>query len=156
MNEQNSTFEQWMPLQQRSAEDQPVTGKILVKLHFSKVDKKHFGPNDFQILKLVGKGTFGQVYQVRKKDTGRIYAMKVLSKKVIIQKKEIAHTLGERNILVRTATTDSPFIVGLKFSFQTPTDLYLVTDFMSGGELFWHLQKEVDSRKTEPNSTSPS
>ena len=87
-------------------------------------------------------GTFGQVYQVRKKDTGRIYAMKVLSKKVIVQKKEVAHTLGERNILVRTAMADSPFIVGLKFSFQTPTDLYLVTDFMCGGELFWHLQKE--------------
>lgn len=87
-------------------------------------------------------GTFGQVYQVRKKDTDRIYAMKVLSKKVIVEKKEVAHTLGERNILVRTATTDSPFIVGLKFSFQTPTDLYLVTDYMSGGELFWHLQKE--------------
>jgi len=68
--------------------------------------------------------------------------MKVLSKKVIVQKKEVAHTVGERNILVRTATTDSPFIVGLKFSFQTPTDLYLVTDYMSGGELFWHLQKE--------------
>lgn len=87
-------------------------------------------------------GTFGQVYQVRKKDTQRIYAMKVLSKKVIVQKKEVAHTVGERNILVRTAMTDSPFIVGLKFSFQTPTDLYLVTDYMSGGELFWHLQKE--------------
>lgn len=87
-------------------------------------------------------GTFGQVYQVRKKDTQRIYAMKVLSKKVIVQKKEVAHTVGERNILVRTATADSPFIVGLKFSFQTPTDLYLVTGFMSGGELFWHLQKE--------------
>lgn len=68
--------------------------------------------------------------------------MKVLSKKVIVQKKEVAHTLGERNILVRTAMAESPFIVGLKFSFQTPTDLYLVTGFMSGGELFWHLQKE--------------
>jgi serine/threonine protein kinase len=68
--------------------------------------------------------------------------MKVLSKKVIVQKKEVAHTLGERNILVRTAMADSPFIVGLKFSFQTEFDLYLVTDFMSGGELFWHLQKE--------------
>ena len=82
------------------------------------------------------------MYQVRKKDTQRIYAMKVLSKKVIVQKKEVAHTLGERNILVRTAMADSAFIVGLKFSFQTPTDLYLVTDYMSGGELFWHLQKE--------------
>lgn len=68
--------------------------------------------------------------------------MKVLSKRVIVQKKEVAHTLGERNILVRTAMADSTFIVGLKFSFQTPSDLYLVTDYMSGGELFWHLQKE--------------
>jgi serine/threonine protein kinase len=66
----------------------------------------------------------------------------VLQKKVIVQKKEVAHTVGERNILVRTAMADSPFIVGLKFSFQTPSELYLVTDYMSGGELFWHLQKE--------------
>lgn len=79
---------------------------------------------------------------MRKKDTGQVFAMKVLSKKVIVQKKEVAHTIGERNILVRTASADSPFIVGLKFSFQTPTDLYLVTGFMNGGELFWHLQKE--------------
>ena len=135
-------MEKWLPLQPRAAEDKDITGEIYIKMQFSKIEKRHFGPNDFQILKLIGKGTFGQVYQVIKKDTRRIYAMKVLSKKVIIQKKEIAHTIGERNILVRTAMADSAFIVGLKFSFQTATDLYLVTDFMSGGELFWHLQKE--------------
>ncbi|EON96870.1 putative serine threonine-protein kinase sck1 protein [Phaeoacremonium minimum UCRPA7] len=118
------------------------TGEIYVEAIYQRTERKHFGPEDFQILRLIGKGTFGQVYQVRKKDTKRIYAMKVLSKKVIVQKKEVAHTVGERNILVRTATSDSPFIVGLKFSFQTPSDLYLVTDYMSGGELFWHLQKE--------------
>ena len=67
--------------------------------------------------------------------------MKILSKKLLL-KKEIAHTIGERNILVRTSAASSPFIVGLKFSFQTPSDLFLVTDFMSGGELFFHLQKE--------------
>jgi len=87
-------------------------------------------------------GTFGQVFQVVKKDTQQVFAMKKLSKKVIVQKKEVAHTIGERNILVRTASADSPFIVGLKYSFQTPEDLYLVTGFMSGGELFFHLQKE--------------
>ncbi|QDS75681.1 hypothetical protein FKW77_007627 [Venturia effusa] len=128
-----------------------IRGEIHLRLDFTKTDKKHYGPEDFQILKLIGKGTFGQVFQVRKKDTGRIYAMKVLSKKVIVQKKEVIHTIGERNILVRTATTESPFIVGLKFSFQTPTDLYLVTDYMSGGELFWHLQKEgrFDERRAK-------
>lgn len=132
----------WYPLSPRGAGDDQISGEIHLQMDFQKTDKKQFGPNDFQILKLIGKGTFGQVYQVKKRDTERIYAMKVLSKKVIIQKKEVAHTLGERNILVRTAMADSPFIVGLKFSFQTPTDLYLVTDYMSGGELFWHLQKE--------------
>ena len=140
LSEKNPLLEGFFALEPRGSEDDQVSGDIHIRMQFSKTDKRHFGPNDFQILKLIGKGTFGQVYQVRKKDTQRIYAMKVLSKKVIIQKKEVAHTLGERNILVRTAMSDSPFIVGLKFSFQTPTDLYLVTDFMSGGELFVSLQ----------------
>lgn len=140
--EYESAYDGWFPLEPREGEADTVTGEIHLRINFQKTEKKHYGPEDFQILKLIGKGTFGQVFQVRKKDTGRIYAMKVLSKKVIVQKKEVAHTLGERNILVRTATADSAFIVGLKFSFQTPTDLYLVTDYMSGGELFWHLQKE--------------
>ena len=150
MSEENPRLEQWFALEPRASGGENVTGEIYLQMQFTKTDKKHFGPNDFQVLRLIGKGTFGQVFQVRKKDTGRIYAMKVLSKKVIIQKKEVAHTLGERNILVRTAMADSPFIVGLKFSFQTPTDLYLVTDFMSGGELFWHLQKE--GRFNEPRA----
>ncbi|TVY68656.1 Serine/threonine-protein kinase SCH9 [Lachnellula suecica] len=132
----------WFPLRGKSGLDSGAAGEIFVEINFQPTAKRHYGPEDFQILKLIGKGTFGQVYQVRKKDTKRIYAMKVLQKKVIVQKKEVAHTVGERNILVRTAMADSPFIVGLKFSFQTPSDLYLVTDFMSGGELFWHLQKE--------------
>lgn len=134
----------WFPLTGHAntvAEEAP-TGEVYVEAKYQRAERKHLGPGDFQILKLIGRGTFGQVYQVRKKDTERIYAMKVLSKKVIVQKKEVAHTVGERNILVRTAMADSPFIVGLKFSFQTPSDLYLVTDYMSGGELFWHLQKE--------------
>jgi serine/threonine protein kinase SCH9 len=136
-----SSIRGWFPLQGRTDTESNITGEIYVEVTFQRTEKKHYGPEDFQILKLIGKGTFGQVYQVRKKDTKRIYAMKVLQKKVIVQKKEVAHTVGERNILVRTAMADSPFIVGLKFSFQTPTDLYLVTDYMSGGELFWHLQK---------------
>ncbi|KAF8460476.1 kinase-like domain-containing protein [Kalaharituber pfeilii] len=141
LNKNQTVLDGWFPLEGRNM-NETVTGEIKLKMIFEKTAKKHYGPQDFEVLRLIGKGTFGQVYQVRKKDTNRIYAMKVLSKKVIVQKKEVAHTVGERNILVRTATTDSPFIVGLKFSFQTPTDLYLVTDYMSGGELFWHLQKE--------------
>lgn len=143
-SEKEGTVRRWLPLKGHAdtmAENAP-TGEIYIEYFYQRTEKRHFGPEDFQILRLIGKGTFGQVYQVRKKDTKRIYAMKVLSKKVIVQKKEVAHTVGERNILVRTAMAESPFIVGLKFSFQTPSDLYLVTDYMSGGELFWHLQKD--------------
>jgi len=122
----------WFPLKGKAntTEEDAPTGEVYVECYYQRTEKKHYGPDDFQILRLIGKGTFGQVYQVRKKDTGRIYAMKVLSKKVIVQKKEVAHTVGERNILVRTATTESPFIVGLKFSFQTSNDLFLVTDYV--------------------------
>lgn len=137
-----STDAQWLPLRARVVGER-VTGHLQIKWEYTYIDsKKLYGPDDFEVLRLLGKGTFGQVYQVRKKDNGRIYAMKILSKKLIVKKKEIAHTIGERDILVRTSAAASPFIVGLKFSFQTPTDLYLVTDYMSGGELFWHLQKE--------------
>jgi serine/threonine protein kinase len=102
--------------------------------------KIHLKPSDFEFLKLIGRGTFGRVFQVRKKDTRRIYAMKVLSKKEIVAKKEVAHTIGERKILQRSL--ECPFLVGLKFSFQTEKELFFVTDYKCGGELFWHLQKE--------------
>lgn len=140
-NTSRSSQNQWHSLQSRVI-DENIAGEILIKWEYISTKKRHYGPHDFEVLRLLGKGTFGQVYQVKKKDSKRIYAMKVLSKKVIVKKNEIAHTIGERNILVRTASKSCPFIVGLKFSFQTPADLYLVTDFMSGGELFWHLQKE--------------
>lgn len=140
-NTHKASQSQWHVLQRRVL-DEHVSGDILINWQYTSTKKQQYGPSDFEILRLLGKGTFGQVYQVKKKDSQRIYAMKVLSKKVIIKKNEIAHTIGERNILVRTASRLCPFIVGLKFSFQTPADLYLVTDYMSGGELFWHLQKE--------------
>lgn len=119
-----------------------LEGEIKVETIYEHIEHVRYGPEDFTALRLIGKGTFGQVYLVRKNDTNRIYAMKKISKKLIVRKKEVTHTLGERNILVRTSLDESPFIVGLKFSFQTASDLYLITDYMSGGELFWHLQHE--------------
>ncbi|KAJ7276169.1 putative serine/threonine protein kinase [Mycena haematopus] len=134
------TVDQWYKL--RPCENEVVSGEMRVQVTFEQYKtKRALSPRDFEFLKLIGRGTFGKVFQVRKKDTKRIYAMKVLSKKEIVAKKEVAHTIGERKILQRSL--ESPFLVGLKFSFQTDADLYLVTDFKCGGELFWHLQRET-------------
>lgn len=128
----------WYTLQPRNEYEQ-TRGKIQLQYHFNPISKRHYTPDDFEIIKMLGKGTFGEVFQVKKKDSSRIYAMKVLDKKYIAKKKEIAHTLGERNILI---AAKGPFIVPLKFTFQTPVDLYFVFDYMAGGELFFHLQNE--------------
>ncbi len=80
-----------------------------------------------------------QVLQVRKKDNGRIYAMKVLNKKNIIENGELEHTKTEKNILQKLA---HPFLVNLNYSFQTVDKLYFIMDYVNGGELFYHLQKD--------------
>ena len=72
--------------------------------------------SDFEILKVIGKGSFGKVFQVRKHGESEIYAMKVLNKAVINKKYQIEHTKTERNILGKI---DHPFIVGMKYAFQT-------------------------------------
>jgi len=97
------------------------------------------GVEDFDLLNLVGKGSFGKVMQVRKKDSGKIYAMKVLDKKHILEHNEVEHTLAEKHILQKIS---HPFLVNLHFSFQTEDKLYFILDYVNGGELFFHLQKE--------------
>jgi len=136
------TVDQWFKLEPHVNHDEEhVTGEIRIQIRYDRHEvKSALGVNDFDFLRMIGKGTFGRVFQVRKKDTKRIYAMKVLSKQEIVAKKEVAHTIGERKILQRSS--ECPFLLGLKFSFQSERDLYLVMDFKSGGELFHHLQKE--------------
>lgn len=115
------------------------TGSIKVGLSFVENRAHSMKLEDFELLKVVGRGSFGKVMQVKKKDTGRIYALKTLRKAHIISRSEVAHTLAERSVL---AQINNPFIVPLKFSFQSPEKLYLVLAFVNGGELFHHLQRE--------------
>jgi serine/threonine protein kinase len=96
---------------------------------------------DFDLLKVVGKGAFGKVMLVRKKTgvgEGQIFAMKVLKKAVIAAKGQVEHTKSERSILCEIR---HPFIVRLRFAFQSEDKLYLVTDYYNGGSLFYHLRK---------------
>ncbi|XP_032678914.1 ribosomal protein S6 kinase alpha-5-like isoform X2 [Odontomachus brunneus] len=101
-----------------------------------RVDMTHF-----DLLKVLGTGAYGKVFLVRKRtgnDAGKLYAMKVLKKAAIVQKKKTTeHTKTERQVL--EAVRDSPFLVTLHYAFQTDAKLHLILDYVNGGELFTHL-----------------
>jgi len=94
---------------------------------------------DFDLLKVLGKGSFGKVMMVRKKEGHKIYAMKTLRKAALIKRNQLLHTKTERNIL---QNIKHPFLTSLAYAFQTPDKLYLVMDFCGGGELFYWLKKD--------------
>ena len=92
--------------------------------------------SDFLALKLLGRGSFGEVLLVKLKATGKIYAMKILDKKILKLKNQQNHTKTERDLMVRI---NSPFIVNIKSAFQDNNNLYLVSEFMQGGDMFFHM-----------------
>ncbi|KAK4801408.1 hypothetical protein SAY86_021895 [Trapa natans] len=112
------------------------TGISVKDIHGIYGDAKSVGIEDFEVLKVVGQGAFGKVYQVRMKGTSEIYAMKVMRKDKIMEKNHADYMKAERDILTKV---DHPFIVQLRYSFQTKYRLYLVLDFINGGHLFFQL-----------------
>ncbi|XP_068841485.1 ribosomal protein S6 kinase alpha-2 isoform X4 [Capricornis sumatraensis] len=108
-----------------------------VKAGFEKAD-----PSQFELLKVLGQGSYGKVFLVRKvkgSDAGQLYAMKVL-KKATLKVRDRVRSKMERDIL---AEVNHPFIVKLHYAFQTEGKLYLILDFLRGGDLFTRLSKEV-------------
>jgi serum/glucocorticoid-regulated kinase 2 len=94
--------------------------------------------SDFELLKVLGRGSFGKVMQVRKKSDGKVYAMKILKKKAIIERNQVEHTKSERKIL--ESTKSHPFLMSMRYAFQSKEKLYFVLDYFTGGELFFHLK----------------
>jgi ribosomal protein S6 kinase alpha-1/2/3/6 len=126
-------------VEMKSTEDLVVEVKEIVKDGHDKAD-----PSQFELLKVLGEGSFGKVFLVRKivgADAGTLYAMKVL-KKATLKVKDRMRSTNERNILADIAVGHA-FIVKLHYAFQTPGKLYLILDFLRGGDLFTRLSKEV-------------
>lgn len=88
---------------------------------------------------MLGQGTFAKVYLVRRLANKQLYALKVIKKQLIVMSNEIAHTNAELKILTQL---NHPFLVKLHGAFQNAENLYLVLDFVGGGELFHHLQQQ--------------
>ena len=95
--------------------------------------------DDFQIMKVLGRGSFGKVCLVQYKKTKEYFAMKSLKKDVLLDQDQVESTILEKKIL---QTLDHPFLVGMVFCFQTEERIYFIMPFIRGGELFQHLRTE--------------
>ncbi|KAJ1658427.1 Serine/threonine kinase, partial [Dispira simplex] len=92
----------------------------------------------FNLLRSVGRGSFGKVRIVERKDTKKLYALKYISKIDCIRMEALTNVLRERNILEEL---DHPFICNLRFAFQDPDYMYMVLDLMLGGDLRFHISR---------------
>ncbi|XP_014122154.1 ribosomal protein S6 kinase alpha-2 isoform X1 [Zonotrichia leucophrys gambelii] len=139
--ETESVVEDAAPDEEPVKEEEGIVKEIDISHHvkegFEKAD-----PSQFELLKVLGQGSYGKVFLVRKikgSDAGQLYAMKVL-KKATLKVRDRVRSKMERDIL---AEVNHPFIVKLHYAFQTEGKLYLILDFLRGGDLFTRLSKEV-------------
>eukprot|EP00899_Mesostigma_viride_P025847 jgi/Mesvir1/6447/Mv19526-RA.2 len=95
--------------------------------------------SDFELLRVVGQGSFGKVFQVLEKSTQQVYAMKVMQKAHVLARNQSGYMKAERDIL---KAVRHPYIVTLRYSFQSPSKLYLILDFINGGHLFFQLYQQ--------------
>ncbi|KAM6184178.1 serine/threonine-protein kinase 32C [Erethizon dorsatum] len=103
-------------------------------------DKEDVNFDHFQILRAIGKGSFGKVCIVQKRDTEKMYAMKYMNKQQCIERDEVRNVFRELEILQEI---EHVFLVNLWYSFQDEEDMFMVVDLLLGGDLRYHLQQNV-------------
>lgn len=102
------------------------------------VSKGKYSLTDFQIMRTLGTGLFGRVHLVRSVHNGRYYAIKVLKKQQVVKMKQVEHTNDERRML---KLVEHPFLIRMWGTFQDAKNLFMVMDYIEGGELFSLLRK---------------
>jgi len=91
-------------------------------------------------LQTLGSGTFGKVFKVKLKTNGNIYAMKIINKKYLIRNQQLRYAVTECNVLKQAK---HPFIITLHYAFQTPDHLYMILDYCPGGDLSFHIARNL-------------
>ncbi|KAD6120066.1 hypothetical protein R6Q59_026095 [Mikania micrantha] len=124
-----------------SEEDQNNLIKFLEKkeTEYMRLQRHKMGVDDFELLTMIGKGAFGEVRVCREKKTGNVYAMKKLKKSEMLRRGQVEHVRAERNLL---AEVDSNCIVKLYYSFQDDEFLYLIMEYLPGGDMMTLLMRK--------------
>ncbi|XP_022759769.1 serine/threonine-protein kinase tricorner-like [Durio zibethinus] len=124
-----------------SEEDQNNLLKFLEKkeTEYMRLQRHKMGADDFELLTMIGKGAFGEVRVCREKTTGQVYAMKKLKKSEMLRRGQVEHVRAERNLL---AEVDSNCIVKLYCSFQDEEFLYLIMEYLPGGDMMTLLMRK--------------
>ncbi|KAJ9176460.1 hypothetical protein P3X46_011769 [Hevea brasiliensis] len=124
-----------------SEEDQNNLLKFLEKkeTEYMRLQRHKMGVDDFELLTMIGKGAFGEVRVCREKTTGHVYAMKKLKKSEMLRRGQVEHVRAERNLL---AEVDSNCIVKLYCSFQDEEFLYLIMEYLPGGDVMTLLMRK--------------
>ena len=135
----NKFIEEHDKINEKELEDDKIEKKRKVGTIFScHKTIKDVGVDDFKILKVIGRGSYGKVCLVQFKQTNELFAMKSLKKNVLIDEEQVESALLEKKIL---QSLNYPFLVGMVFCFQTEERVYFVLPFVRGGELFQHLRQ---------------
>lgn len=124
-----------------SEEDQNNLLKFLEKkeTEYMRLQRHKMGADDFELLTMIGKGAFGEVRICREQTTDHVYAMKKLKKSEMLRRGQVEHVKAERNLL---AEVDSNYIVKLYCSFQDDEYLYLIMEYLPGGDMMTLLMRK--------------
>lgn len=115
--------------------------------HKSRRRRKKVGLDDFQFLAVLGKGNFGKVMLAESRHTNKLCAIKVLKKDFIVENDEAESVKSEKRVFLTANKEMHPFLLNLHCCFQTENRIYFVMEYISGGDLMWHIQKSRFSAK---------
>ncbi|XP_025084206.1 protein kinase C iota type-like isoform X2 [Pomacea canaliculata] len=110
------------------------------KVEASKSSENCLGLQDFLLLRVIGRGSYAKVLQVEHKRTKRIYAMKVIKKDLVNDDEDIDWVQTEKHVF--ETATNYPFLVGLHSCFQSESRLFFIIEFVNGGDLMFHMQRQ--------------
>ncbi|OHS98020.1 Serine/threonine-protein kinase AtPK1/AtPK6 [Tritrichomonas foetus] len=121
-----------------TADEENTVIQLLVSIRSAYFHNETLSISDFSIQSVIGRGNFGKVTLVKKNETNEYYALKAVHKMKLIETNQVQSALNERNIL---SQNKHPFIVSLKFAFQSATKFYIGMEFLSGGDLRNYMNK---------------